>query len=166
MLPNTTAVPNALFDVHLRKLKIAELKVVLVVIRQTLGWSDQHATTKRKEKDWISNGQLLRKTGCSRRAISYATDVLVSNGLIEVLDICGNALTKPSARKGKIRLYYRLAPTLLVPVDYRGITGEYPVNTAHPSAAFAQHLRKEVTALAQSMRITKPTLPNQLPTNY
>lgn len=160
MLPNTTPVPNALFDAHLRDLKIAELKVLLLVIRQTLGWSDQQALTGRKDKDWISNSQLLQKTGCSRRAISYATNVLVSRQLIDVVDAFNNTLTETAQRKGKTRLYYRLAPTLFPPVDCRGITGGYPVNKARPSANNALDLRKKVTALAQDMRITKPTLPN------
>jgi len=160
MLPNTTAVPNTLFDVHLKELKMAELKVLLVVIRQTLGWSDKHSALGRKQRDWISNSQLLSRTGCSRRAICSATEALVTNGLVDVMDGGGNLLTQPSQRKGKTRLYYRLAPTLLATVHYAGITAANLPNNGSSNANSAQDLRKKSHELAQQLRITKPTLPN------
>jgi len=160
MLPNTTPVPNALFDVHLKDLKIAELKVLLVVIRQTLGWSDKHAALGRKQKDWISNSQILSKTGCSRRAICSAIDALVKKGFIRVMDSGGNPLLLPSQRKGKTRLYYRLPPTLLAPVDYAGITDADLLNNGISNANSTLDLRKKSLDLAQRLRITKETLPN------
>ena len=45
------------FDVHLKELKQAELKVLLIVIRQTLGWADRRGMLGRKEMDWISGSQ-------------------------------------------------------------------------------------------------------------
>jgi len=160
MLPNTTAVPNALFDVHLKDLRVAELKVLLVVIRQTLGWSDKHAAMGRKQQDWISNSQLLSKTGCSRRAICSATEALVNTGLVDVIDSGGNPLTFAAQRKGKTRLFYRLAPTLFKPVDIAGIKDANLSNNENSSANAAHDLRKKASALAQKMRTTKPTLPN------
>ena len=160
MLPNTTPVPNALFDVHLRDLKVAELKMLLVVVRQTLGWYDSTAAKGRKEKDWISNSQLLNKTGCSRRSVCSAMDALVSKGLVLVMDIAGTRLMQPAQRKGKTRLYYRLAPTLLAPVDYGGITGANRSNSANTCATVTQDLRKKTRELTQRLRITKETLPN------
>ena len=160
MLPNTTPVPNALFDVHLKDLKIAELKVLLMVIRQTLGWSDKRTALGRKQRDWIANSQLLNKTGCSRRAVCSATEALVGRGLVGVMDSKGSPLTQPSQRKGKTRLFYRLAPTLLAPVDTAGITHAYAPQNARTNATAAQDLRKKSRELAQRLRITKPTLPN------
>ena len=79
----TTPVPNVLFDVYLKQLKGAELKVLLIIIRQTLGWADTKTKLGRKEKDWISGSQLHLKTGISRRAISIAIDGLVKSQKIK-----------------------------------------------------------------------------------
>ena len=152
---NTTPVPNSLFDIYLKELQSAELKVLLVVIRQTLGWSDRRAVLGRKEKDWISNSQLQAKTGNSRRAISSAIHVLVNKRLIEVLDDSGNLLTDSASRKGKLRLFFRASPMLMAPVEIMGKNGWCPVISDSTSAKIAYDLSKEVTALAQKMRITK-----------
>lgn len=160
MMPNTTSVPNVLFDSYLKELKTAELKVLLIIIRQTLGWSDKRAVLGRKHKDWISNSQLRSKTGSSRRAISSATEGLVSKQLIEVLDSFDNPLTKPSERKGKMRMYYRIAPTLLSPVDIEGKSTACAFDNCSTNANIAQDLRKKVADLTQHLRITKETLLN------
>lgn len=144
----TTPVPNLFFDIHLKELKSAELKVLLVVIRQTLGWTDKRRVLGRKEIDWISGSQLRQKTGSSRRAISSATDVLIKKQLIQILDDKGNILDDPEERQGKIRLYYRLASTVYYPVETK-------VNISPQSAKFAQDMSKKVTALVQKMHITK-----------
>jgi len=154
---HTTPVPNALFDVHLKDLKCAELKVILVIIRQTLGWSLGKNTKARKTMDWISGSQLQSKTGNSRRAISSAIDVLVKSNLIEISNGI-ISLDKASDRQGKTRLYYRLSPTLTGHVDNEGTTSGndcIPVNT---TANSAQEMRKKVISIAQNMRITKETL--------
>jgi hypothetical protein len=141
----TTPVPNSFFDTYVKELKSAELKVLLIVIRQTLGWSDKQGN--RKYIDWISGSQLQAKTGCSRRAITSATDALVKKNLIQILDDKGNVLNNPEKRQGKTRLYYRLSS----PVENK-------VNITPASAKFAQEMSKKVTALVQNMRITKETL--------
>lgn len=106
LLKGTTPVPNALFDEQLPKLKSVELKLLLIIIRQTWGWKDER-TGKRKQKDWISANQLRQKTGCSKRALSDATRQLISRKLIEVSGEAGRPLAKPEERKGKLRLFYR-----------------------------------------------------------
>ena len=75
---NTTAVPNALLDSFLSVLKPAELKVLLVIIRSTIGWHKEH--------DWISTSQFMKKTGLSRKAIYHAIERLLGRGLIAVTD--------------------------------------------------------------------------------
>lgn len=127
---------------------MAEFKVLMVITRQTLGWEDKRAILGRKQVDWIAGSQLQAKTGCSRRAISSAIDILVKKGLIQVLDDKWNPLNSPEQRQGKTRLYYRLSP-----VDNR-------VNLDPTCAIFAQDMSKKVTALVQKMRITKETLQN------
>ena len=71
-----TPVPNAILDEYLRRLKPSEMTVLLVVIRQTLGWMDPR-TKRRKHADWIAGSQLREKTGYSRRSISTALEGLV-----------------------------------------------------------------------------------------
>ena len=153
MPPSTTPVPNIFFDVYLKELKQAELKVLLVVIRQTLGWADRRGMTGRKETDWISGSQLQQKTGSSKRAITTATDVLVKKNLIEILDVNGNILDTSEKRQGKTKLFYRLAHTVYFPVENN-------MKTTFTYANFAEDISKKRIALAQKMLITKETLQN------
>ncbi len=160
MRTNTTPVPNALFDIFLKDLTEAELKLLLVVIRQTLGWADRRSVFGRKERDWISNSQLQLKSGSSRRAISNATDSLINKELIEVFDYAGNLLLSASLRRGKQKLFYRPSTLLLSLVDNRRKSLNNKVEKKLASADFAEELRNMRTALAQKMRITKETQQN------
>lgn len=72
--PNHTQTPNDLFDVHLKDMSESELKVVLVIIRQTLGWH--------KRKDPISLSLFQRLTGMSRSACKKGIDSAIERGLI------------------------------------------------------------------------------------
>lgn len=108
MLPNSTQVPNCFFDVFLAKLGQKELKILLVITRQTLGWIEDSNTKRRKEKDWIATSQMELKTGLSKKAISLAISSLVAQDLIEVFDKTGKQCNLPSDRKGKLKLFYRL----------------------------------------------------------
>ncbi len=159
-MSGTTPVPNVLFDIFLKELKSAELKVLLVIIRQTLGWSDRNSTRGRKEMDWISSGQLRTKTGSSRRAISSAIEVLVSKELIVVLDGYGNLLNDPLKRQGKPKLFFRPSVHLFQPVENVGKTSAYQPNFDTTNAIIAQKISKKVKNLGQKMRITKETLQN------
>jgi len=151
----TTHVPNAVFDRHLRDLKIAELKLLLVVIRQTLGWKDEKTESKRKEQDWLCGKQLMEKTGCSDRSISLAIDALVQYRLIQVTDDKGNILNLPSERKGKSRLYFRLGRTLFRGVEKRGTSDEKQGTTVQSSENISLDLRELCADLANKFRITK-----------
>ena len=144
MQTRTTPVPNALFDVHLKHLNSTELKVILVIIRQTLGWEDKKTNSGRKQLDWIAGSQLQIKTGCSRRALTSAIDILIKRKMIQVLDDRWNILSTPEQRQGKTRLYYRLCSSV-----------ENDVSIDPTCAEFAEDLRKNCTALVQQMHITK-----------
>ncbi len=100
-----TQVPNILFDAYLPHLSLAELKVLLVVIRQTLGWVHKKSG-KRKVKDRITHAQFISKTGLSRKIISKTIQSLNVIGLITISDYRGNVLDTPQKRKGKSYLYY------------------------------------------------------------
>lgn len=157
---NTTAVPNAVFDIYLKKLRLAELKVLLIIIRQTLGWQDKRNKSTRKEMDWISNSQLVEKTGSSARAINEAIQILSTKKLIEVISVSGEILDTPEKRRGQQKLYYRLAYANPAIVETKGINTEKDCKTETPNANFAGNLRKNIRELTQNMRITKETLQN------
>ena len=105
---NTTQVPNYIFDHCLPRMTEAELKVALIIIRQTIGWKDKK-TGKRKVRDRISRSQFQLKTGLSSRTISTAISSLVAKKLIDVMDYSGKCLVASLERKGKFSLYYSLS---------------------------------------------------------
>lgn len=115
-IPNTTPLPNRIINGWLPKLSGSQLKVLLIVVRQTLGWLEDQNTGRRKEKDWITSRQLCKKTGLSPQSVTDAIAFLVKNSLIEVLDEEGNKLEtrKERQRVGRThkKLFYRLATSL------------------------------------------------------
>ena len=134
---STTPVPNMLFDAYLKELKQAELKVLLIIIRQTLGWKDKKTKSERKELDWISGSQLALKTGSSQRAINDAIQSLVKKQLIEILSRTGEFLDSPAKRRGQLRLFYRLSSAIFADVNNKGIAGEKAVDNYSTYANFA-----------------------------
>lgn len=127
-------VPIRLVDEVMPHLRDTELRVLLVVLRQTWGWkvdrewkmdrtsaSDKTrvtkaATNKRpralkqatKRRDWLSHSQLCRRTGRGSDAVSAAVDSLTTSGLIIVEDAGGKLLTTPEERRRYLgRLYFR-----------------------------------------------------------
>ena len=89
----------------------SEWRVLLVILRQTLGWIDPASPTGRKERDWITQSQFREKTGKSRDSISLAIASLVTRGLIAVEDRVGRPLPTPKSRQNnRDRLYFRLLP--------------------------------------------------------
>lgn len=123
-----TQVPNTLFDEIMSELTGAELKLLLLVFRQTWGWVN--AQGKRKVRDWMACSQIQKRTGLSRRAISLATSSLIERGLLVVSDAFGGTLQKAEQRKGKVKLYYSVS----WPVE------NHPPNRT-PCAKSAEHLR-------------------------
>lgn len=102
-------VPAILIDHLLPRLTDTELRVLLVVIRQTLGWISAESVHGRKWRDWISQSQLTAKTGKSRDSVSRAVGALVEAGLVVVEKASGESLSSPHARKlARTRIYYRL----------------------------------------------------------
>lgn len=62
----TTPVPVALIDRVMPTLRDTELRVLLVVVRQTLGWQVGKDPYLRKERDWLTQSQLMRRTAGER----------------------------------------------------------------------------------------------------
>lgn len=111
-LPPFIPVPLVYVDELLPTLTDAQLRVLLVVIRQTLGWIDRDSVTGRKERDWITQSQLREKTSKSRDSISLAIATLVERGIIQVEDRHGKPLDSARSRQNnRDRLYFRLGDT-------------------------------------------------------
>lgn len=100
-----TQVPNVIFDEYVPILKPTEVALLLIIIRQTNGWTNIR-TKQRKYKDWISGSQLRAKTGYSRKAISCALQALTAHHLIKIYDVLGREVNTPNLRQGKTKLYY------------------------------------------------------------
>lgn len=106
---HTTQVPNEIFDKHLPNLTESEIKILLVIIRQTYGWIDTN-TGRRKVRDRITQSQFVSKAGLSHRIVSKALKMLSDKEFIVITDVNSKSLNNPMDRKGKAVLYYSLNP--------------------------------------------------------
>lgn len=110
--PGSFPVPNTVVDALLPDLKDTEIRVLLVVLRQTRGWVDPK-TGLPKERDWLTHSRLKRATGRASEAVSAAVDSLVRRGLVVVEDVGGRALSTPAERRRlTAALYFRPGPRL------------------------------------------------------
>lgn len=89
--PNYTQSPNVLFDEIFKTLKEGELRIVLVLIRQTFGWH--------KEWDRISIGKIAEKSGLDKRSVTRSLKSLIEKGIVE---------QKRFGKNGRETLYFRL----------------------------------------------------------
>lgn len=71
---NHTQVPNCIMDEHMRNLSGSALKVLLLICRKTIGWH--------KERDRISQSQIMEATGLSKNGVKMAAIELAKAGLI------------------------------------------------------------------------------------
>ncbi len=103
-----TRVSNIVFDTYLPKLSESELKVLLIIIRQTLGWKDP-ITKKPKEWDWISNAFFVKKTGLSKRSVGTAIASLIVKKIIQVKNEKGVVAHHPVIRRRAFKLFYKIS---------------------------------------------------------
>ena len=114
----TTPVPNVLLDRVMPALRDTELRVLIVVVRQTAGWQTGTNPAQRKERDWLTQSQLMRRTGRASGAVSRAVDALVQAGLIRVTDRAGKFLSSPDERRRHLgHLYYQTGPGMAAPIN-------------------------------------------------
>jgi len=73
-IPNTSSIPNILFDYWMNILTPAEFKVLMCIARKTYGWH--------KTNDRISISQIEKMTGLSRKGISKNIEALIEHGLV------------------------------------------------------------------------------------
>jgi hypothetical protein len=127
-------VPARLVDTVMPHLRDTELRVLLVVLRQTWGWKIDRTKTglkmttalkqrnsgqkiskpatknkpATKHRDWLSHSQLCQRTGRGSDAVSAAIAALTASGLIIVEDAGGKPLKTPQERRRCLgRLYFR-----------------------------------------------------------
>ena len=112
-IPNTTPTPNIIFNGLMAKMSDTEFRVVMAVVRATLGWELDHKTGMRKTEDWISHSQLKRITGRGSASLAKAIDSCIKNGWIEARDKEGELLDTKNKRVGK-RIFYRLGAEILL----------------------------------------------------
>lgn len=101
----TTMVSNSIIDSHLKTLSEKELKVLLVIIRQTIGWVDTNGL--RKERDYISHRYFMNKTGLSSKSVTNGITLLLNKNLIAIENKQGTRLYTTKHRRGKFRKFYR-----------------------------------------------------------
>ena len=94
----TTPFPNVLLDEAMPHLRDTEWRLLCVIVRQTRGWRDN--ASSRKERDWLTQAQLKRRTGRDSAALSKALDALVQRGLVAVHDRHDRPLATPQERRG------------------------------------------------------------------
>jgi phage replication O-like protein O len=90
--PNYTQIPNRLLDEQIPFLKEGELRVLLVIMRQTFGWH--------KEYDRLSLSQLSHKTGMQKKSVCRSIEGLLDRGLIDKIK---------EGENGREKCYYALA---------------------------------------------------------
>lgn len=153
MIFQHTQIPNILFDTHLPNLTESELKILLIIIRQTNGWIDKH-TGKRKTKDRITQSQFRIKTGLSKRIISKTLKMLSDKCLINVFDRNHKLLQNSLERRGQSVLLYSLNPVHFASSN----SAQSDTGQVHKSAYNKRNYSKE--------NITKGrSLPNQQSTS-
>src|SRR3990167_10361205 len=111
-IANTTPTPNELYNGEMAKMTDTELRIVLITTRATLGWEIDKETKMRKQEDWISHYQLIKKSGRSSRSITKAIDNCVKMGWIEIRDKNGELLNTKNKRVGN-KMYFRLGRLFL-----------------------------------------------------
>lgn len=116
----TIAIPAVVIDTLLPDLKDTELRLLLVVLRQTWG--------RGKEADWLSHTQLKARTGRASEAVSGALDTLVRRGLLTVRDEHGVTLSEPDERQ-RSRARLHLCPGPLLHLLAPGVPAGKPKTT-------------------------------------
>ena len=109
-MSRSVPIPNLLFDELLPVLSDSELRLLLIVLRATIGWRepDGQGGSRPKQRDWLSHRQLVMRTGRSSAAISSAVQSLIDRGLIVVEDEHGAPLSTVQLRRTYFgRMYFR-----------------------------------------------------------
>jgi hypothetical protein len=122
--------PMALFDEQMPRLKDTEWRLLCVIVRQTLGWKSGKG---RKKRDWMSQKQLMTRTGRSSAALSGALDALVRKNLVVCQDKQGKPLLTPQQRRcHRGHVYFALSPPALPNPKPTNMKGRDQPERQHP----------------------------------
>lgn len=91
------AFPSLLIDRVMPTLKDTEWRLLCVIVRQTIGWNAHGHRHKRR--DWMTQRQLMARTGRNSAALSNALNTLVRRRLVDATDEEGNLLLTPQERR-------------------------------------------------------------------
>lgn len=155
----TTMMPNKVFTLF-PELKPSTVIVLLIIIRQTLGWYDPK-TKKRKVRDWISYKQFKKKTGLSVKTISQSIQFLINKKYIKATDYNGNELSTSELRKGKTRIYYqcllvdRQKSKLTYVKKYREHRNNLPITKLTPTKLTQQKVDRKISDFERISEILK-----------
>lgn len=129
----TTQTPNILFDSHLKTLSYSQLKVLLTIIRKTIGMIDTKDSKQRVARAWISQRLFMICTNLSGRSVSSAIDFLVRDKLVTVTNLKGNILKTKASRRSASALYYSSSLLLDKTQEKKASepTSYSPVNNLH-----------------------------------
>ena len=86
-------------DHYLPRVSGSELKLLIVIIKQTIGWN--------KKRDRISHGFFMKKTALARRSVTCGISSLEKKRMIRISDSSGNVLDAHQ-RKYRNTIYYEL----------------------------------------------------------
>ena len=102
-------IPNRLFDEVLPELTDSQLRVILIIMRSTLGQREGNGAGgwRFKKRDWITHRQMMKRTGRSSSSISSAIQTLIDMNLMKVEDVHGNLLDTAESRRLTLgKLYF------------------------------------------------------------
>lgn len=106
----TVPFPALLLDQAMPRLTDTEWRLLCVVVRQTLGWHDKE-TGGRKERDWLTQSQLVARTGRTAKPVAEAIAALTAQQVIRVLSDGGQVLVTPKQRQNYFgRHWFQLHP--------------------------------------------------------
>lgn len=137
--------PSVFLDEVMPSLGDTEWRLLCVIVRQTLGWQQEPGahSGRRKQRDWMSQKQLITRTGRSSAALSAALDALVRKKLVECSDKRGEPLsTSAQRRRHRGRVYFSLPAHLWKKPEGSSGSTSSPALCSIPSSQTPLHKAK------------------------
>jgi len=146
-----TKIPNHILDEIMKALTGAEFKVFMAICRKTIGWQ--------KEKDRISNSQLIEMTGLTERMVRYAIKSLTENGFINRTNTgLGKSISEYSVNIESLRGAI-FAPLVTKNSDVRGAIFAPPEGQKLPFRGAKIAPTKEIYTKESNKRKREPDVP-------
>lgn len=144
-IPNTSSIPNILFDYWMLHLTPAEFKVLMCIARKTYGW--------RKDFDRISITQIEKMTGLSRKGITKNLDALIEHGLItKIKSKTSDGDDAPNQYEVNVHCLRGGSELSTPPV----------VNSVHQGVVYSVHPQKK-TYTKENIQYNSPPIPPHSP---